>query len=334
MRVDGTALKALALSLETLDDLPQHVQQEQRDTITSANFSFNAIASGLTLQSLHIFPNLVELILDNNELTSLTGLPPMHKLMTLWLNNNSIQNLDELLDELSTHCPRLEYLSLLGNPCCPHELAGRLVTEYRRYRVYTAYRLPSLKRLDASPLSEEELTEARDKGRFLRNHHHHGTTTPPLGGGGSSTTKHQPHHHPSTSASNTTKRNNNPADDGMEVDWFERGSLTGKAPRSMTGSSEIDFGGRMNALHGALLEEASSYMSSFAAAGGGGGGVGVPGWGNDGADDGSTPVVGSTGSLFHNNSSIVSTSAVFSEQKLFPSNATCEGNRHITDKLL
>lgn len=164
--VDGNVLKALAADLTSLEELNAMVMSSA-STVREANFSFNELTAS-SLAHLSSFVNLDTLILDNNQYSSLDGLPSLPKLKTLWINNNAIEDLDGILGVLAKQCPQLEYLSLLRNPCCPNELTGKQETEYRRYRLYSKFRLPTLKRLDSTPFSEQEAQEAKEKGKFCR----------------------------------------------------------------------------------------------------------------------------------------------------------------------
>lgn len=166
--VENGVVAALAIGLESIFDLPPEVWSAADQKVHEVNVSFNAITS----KSLHALApfasSLKTLILDNNELSDLEGLPSLPQLVTLWLNNNSITEVEGVLNILARQCPQLEYLSLLRNPCCPNELTGRLENEYRRYRLYTKYRLPTLKTLDTAKFTDEETAEAKEKGKFFR----------------------------------------------------------------------------------------------------------------------------------------------------------------------
>lgn len=165
--IEGTSLKALALDLTTLDG---HISSEIKNkahSITEINLSFNELTA-TSLPTLSLFGNAVTLVLDNNNFSSLTGFPPLPKLQTLWLNNNSIEDIEEVVSVLPHKCPQLAYLSLLRNPCCPNELMGKGTVEYRRYRLYVRYRIATLRTLDATPYTAEDIAEAREKGRFLQ----------------------------------------------------------------------------------------------------------------------------------------------------------------------
>lgn len=115
------------------------------------------------MSNLEYFSSLKTLILDNNKITSLTFLPKIPSLETLWLNNNRITDLDSLLDTLENYS-NLEYLSLLGNPCCPFKDQ----TDYQHYRLWVLYRLKNLKFLDMSQVTEEDRKKAASQGQFSR----------------------------------------------------------------------------------------------------------------------------------------------------------------------
>jgi len=141
--LEGTKiLKALAANISDLKSLPANVMS-QAGSIVEANFSFNSI-EGDSLDALQPFRHLQTLVLDNNSLTSLATLPPLPELTTLWLNNNNLEQLEDVIGILSRQCPKLQYLSLLRNPCCPNELTGKGENEYRMYRLRVLYRIPTL----------------------------------------------------------------------------------------------------------------------------------------------------------------------------------------------
>jgi len=218
---DGV-LKALALGISSIDELPQELRSAAG--VREANFSFNAISGGLEALD-GVAKSLETLVLDNNELTSLNGLPPLPQLRTLWVNNNAIADLEATLNVLSRQCPQLEYLSLLRNPCCPNELTGKLETEYRRYRLYTKYRLPTLRLLDAGSFTDQEALDAREKGKFCRAVAT--SATNPNAASDSSS------HAPSSTALATTTSNIPPAaDDAEEEDLFAKFEKKKAAPSS------------------------------------------------------------------------------------------------------
>lgn len=165
--IEGTVFKALALDLSSLSGRISSDIKAKAHTVTEVNLSFNELSAD-SLPELAIFSNAVTVVLDNNNLSTLKGFPLMPKLQTLWVNNNSIEDIEEVVSVLPHKCPQLAYLSLLRNPCCPNELMGKGTVEYRRYRLYVRYRIATLRTLDASPYSAEDISEAREKGRFLQ----------------------------------------------------------------------------------------------------------------------------------------------------------------------
>ncbi|RMZ93013.1 U2 small nuclear ribonucleo A [Brachionus plicatilis] len=119
---------------------------------------------------------------SDNEIRRLDGFPLMTKIKSLLLNNNKIQyvgqnlnqflpnienlvminnNIEELteIDNLSS-LKSLKYLSLLRNP----------VAALKHYRLYTIYRIPSLRVLDFKRIRDKERQEAQKlyKGKKLK----------------------------------------------------------------------------------------------------------------------------------------------------------------------
>ncbi|XP_037075419.1 leucine-rich melanocyte differentiation-associated protein-like, partial [Pollicipes pollicipes] len=120
-------------------------------------------------KGLAMFPNVEEIIMDNNELTSLEmcRLPRLH---TLSLNNNKVEGLETLLVMLQRCAGRLRYLSILGNPCSPDQLTCDRYTpaDYARHRLYVLYMLPQLLFLDSTRVTAPERVEAKRRGAYCR----------------------------------------------------------------------------------------------------------------------------------------------------------------------
>jgi len=107
------------------------------------------------------FQDLVSLVLDNNEIGSDNNeFPVMNHLETLWVNSNNIQYLDRFLTSIRDKFPHLKYLSMLKNPCCPNYFVGKGSAEYKKYRAEVIKEIPTLKFLDASPITAEEFQDA------------------------------------------------------------------------------------------------------------------------------------------------------------------------------
>ena len=63
-------------------------------------------------------------------------------------------DLRQLLQRLQVSCPKLTFLSLIGNGACPNGLIyGASAVEYARYRREVAAALPTLQFLDSSAVS-------------------------------------------------------------------------------------------------------------------------------------------------------------------------------------
>ncbi|XP_076257677.1 leucine-rich melanocyte differentiation-associated protein-like isoform X2 [Rhynchophorus ferrugineus] len=130
------------------------------------DLSFNELTS---LKGLDAFPNIQELVLDNNQLSDTIVLPNLPKLHTLSLNKNNICDLEPLLTQIRDNAPNLTYLSLLGNKACPNQLSCQESNEedYIRYRYFVLYHLPGLRFLDSNKVEEQELVEAKRRGQFM-----------------------------------------------------------------------------------------------------------------------------------------------------------------------
>jgi hypothetical protein len=112
------------------------------------------------VSNLEAFVGLKSLVLDHNELISKQDFPHIPTLETLWVNANNIESLDVFLDCIQQAFPKLNYLSMLKNPCCPNYFVGKDNATYQKYRFSVLARIPGLKFLDASPITSEERTEA------------------------------------------------------------------------------------------------------------------------------------------------------------------------------
>ncbi len=162
--IKGAELSALGADLGSLEKLPAKAKGAAGG-FTKVNLSFNSL-TGDSLGELAQFTSLETLILDNNDIQSLAQFPPLPHLTTLWLNKNCLDDIQAVLTVLSRTCPRLTYLSLLGNPCAPSELTGASEAEYSRYRILVKHRFPTLQYLDAAPFTPKEVETAREKGKF------------------------------------------------------------------------------------------------------------------------------------------------------------------------
>lgn len=112
------------------------------------------------LDNFPLLPKLKSLLLSNNKIQNIASNIEIYlpNLETLVLTNNNIEDLYEI-DQLST-IKTLKTLSLLRNP----------IASLRHYRLYTIYRLPTLRILDFKKVREKERQEAQSlfKGKKLK----------------------------------------------------------------------------------------------------------------------------------------------------------------------
>lgn len=136
---------------------------------TSLDLSYNELTS---ITGVKDFTQLQELVLDNNKLRDLKTLPSIPTLTTLSLNNNKLTDIDRALERIRERCPKIVYVSLLGNPGCPDQLTNPAATDeddYERYRLYAVYVLPaSLRFLDSRPVTRQERIDAETRGKYSR----------------------------------------------------------------------------------------------------------------------------------------------------------------------
>lgn len=98
------------------------------------------------------FGNLETLVADGNLLRDISSFPPLHKLRTLSLNKNRLNDLQQLLVEIRDRYPNLTYLSLIGNPCCPAAFGYDNRDAYDAYAITVSAILPGLRFLDSNPI--------------------------------------------------------------------------------------------------------------------------------------------------------------------------------------
>eukprot|EP00762_Andalucia_godoyi_P001698 ANDGO_07103.mRNA.1 leucine-rich repeat-containing protein C10 len=155
----STELSFSDQNLEAIPALPA--------VVTNLDLSHNRVSSLSSLGS--VASTLTHLILDSNEITetTLSTLPALPRLDTLWLNRNKLSDLTCIVESLKSKCPRLRYLSLLFNPCCPF-LDPDAADEYARCRIFILYNMPSIQFLDASEVLPSEVAEAKRSGPFVQ----------------------------------------------------------------------------------------------------------------------------------------------------------------------
>lgn len=147
--------------------IPPVLAQMYGTKVQFLDLSFNCLT---TLQGVEKFPNLEELVLDNNSLSDSVLVPELPNLHILSLNKNNISNLELLLAKIAHNLPTLHYLSLLGNVACPNQLSDidKDEEDYQRYRFYVLHHLPRLKFLDSRRVTTEERKVAEHRGKFMK----------------------------------------------------------------------------------------------------------------------------------------------------------------------
>ncbi|KAG8033822.1 hypothetical protein G9C98_008303 [Cotesia typhae] len=154
---------------QRLTRIPQGLIKIVGVNCISLDLSYNELTS---ISGLKECLCLEELILDNNKLYDLITLPVMDALTTISLNNNKLIDIDLALEKISSCCPKVKHVSLLGNPGYPDQLTDPVNNDdadYDRYRLYAIHILPeSLRFLDFRPITPLERKDANNRGRFMR----------------------------------------------------------------------------------------------------------------------------------------------------------------------
>jgi len=147
------------------EQLPEKVAQRCGSTLVKLDLSENSLKSGAGLEGLTC---LSELVLDKNGLKTIKTFPRMPSVTTLWLNNNSFADSEQIVSEIANKFPNLTYLSMLFNPCVPNLfMEEAAATGYKRHRLYVISRLLKLQSLDSSNVSDEERAEAKRVGHLM-----------------------------------------------------------------------------------------------------------------------------------------------------------------------
>lgn len=128
-----------------VDELPSFLASNYSGAV-SLDVSFGTLSNFVSLRG---FSLLRSLVCDQNEVVSLTTFPVLEHLDTLSLNKNNVTSLPNFLRDAQEKFPKLSYLSMIGNPCCPSELTGGTESEYAEYRGQVLAKLPLLKFLDS-----------------------------------------------------------------------------------------------------------------------------------------------------------------------------------------
>ncbi|XP_055082988.1 leucine-rich melanocyte differentiation-associated protein [Periophthalmus magnuspinnatus] len=148
-------------------EIPEYIGKTYGHFAKRLDLSLNQLRS---LSGLNMFPELEELIVDNNQIGNDVRLPKLPHLHTLTLNKNQLTDIEALLEHLAEVTPALVYLSLLGNEACPNQLVSpdKDEDDYQRYRYFVLHKLPQLKFLDTRKVSRLEALEAQARGEYMK----------------------------------------------------------------------------------------------------------------------------------------------------------------------
>eukprot|EP01060_Flectonema_neradi_P037072 TRINITY_DN7363_c0_g4_i1.p1 TRINITY_DN7363_c0_g4~~TRINITY_DN7363_c0_g4_i1.p1 ORF type:complete len:413 (+),score=96.46 TRINITY_DN7363_c0_g4_i1:48-1241(+) len=156
--VKGPVGQKLAMVHRELRALPEEFF-ENCDSVISIDLSHNKLPDS-AVGKFGSFESLTTLILDDNRFANFL-LPYMPKLTFLSLNNNHIKELESIVLVLSTRCPELQTLSLVGNPCVPsYEFQVQNPQAYTQYRLFIIGYFKSLKFLDFAEIDAQERESA------------------------------------------------------------------------------------------------------------------------------------------------------------------------------
>ena len=120
------------------------------------DLSFNALTS---MEGLGALPRVTDLSLFHNSLTQVTGLEGCTALQCLSLGENRLDDLLGSVLYIRKRVPKLEVLTMEGNPLCKLGEGGREV-----YRPFFLAFCPRLKYLDYQLITEAERQTAREGG--------------------------------------------------------------------------------------------------------------------------------------------------------------------------
>ncbi|XP_022696279.1 leucine-rich melanocyte differentiation-associated protein-like isoform X2 [Varroa jacobsoni] len=148
----------LSIAFEELTSLPiQEIPDQLFNTVQSLDLSNNRFRD---VQFLSEFESLASVNLDHNRLECLTAFPRLPRLRSLSLNFNRILSLHPFVTSLATQCPRLIFLSMMGNELCPNYLNGGTEQQNELYRLYVIRHFPNLRYVDDGPVSPIERERA------------------------------------------------------------------------------------------------------------------------------------------------------------------------------
>ncbi|OQR72269.1 hypothetical protein BIW11_10495, partial [Tropilaelaps mercedesae] len=149
----------LSLAFEDLMSLPiQEIPEQLFNTVQTLDLSNNKFS--IDVKFLSEFEQLTSVNLDHNRLECLTVFPRLRNLRSLSLNFNRILSLHPFVTSLAMQCPKLAFLSMMGNELCPNYLNGGTEQQNEIYRLYVVRHFPCLSYLDDAPVTAIERERA------------------------------------------------------------------------------------------------------------------------------------------------------------------------------
>lgn len=126
----------------------KNAAENKASNIVEVDLSFNQIDN---VEALDVFPSLKILLLDHNNITTLSSFPSLPKLETLSLSYNGIRGLDNFLVNISSKFPSLKNLNVMKNPMNPMFDSEE---KYAEFRATVKIWIPTLLTLDGTDFSQ------------------------------------------------------------------------------------------------------------------------------------------------------------------------------------
>jgi len=147
----------ISLAFERINCIPQSFIEEVGEHVKILDISHNEFKDFTFLTDLK---NLTTLICDHNPINSFTEFPFLPNLECFWLNFCKVNVLYPWIRNLSHSCPKLKFLSLMGNPGVPSFFNGATEDECQEYRCYIVSLWPQLCHLDEKAVTPAEVHAA------------------------------------------------------------------------------------------------------------------------------------------------------------------------------
>eukprot|EP00667_Euglena_gracilis_P014926 EG_transcript_15488 len=158
--VEADEHNRLSLAYQALTMVPQLPPD-----LVSLDLSHNHLTD---VNGLEGCTKLETLIVDGNNLNANCHVPFLPNLRYLSLNHNKVTHLTPLVEALEQNCPKLRWLSLLGNEACPNSLSHVAGVEATEYRLLLLSRLKTLTAIDCTRVTDKERRRAESEAGKMR----------------------------------------------------------------------------------------------------------------------------------------------------------------------